>query len=211
MKIKYWEVSNNPFQLHPIQFIFSPPLPPQQSPPCPLTSRSLPQPSQISPSHLLLSSIPPAWGFKGLKITAPMPFTGKQDETESFIHSCILYINSRLLEFGTEQNKVIWILSHMQTRAAHAWHDYIMAQIFKCTLWFHTADDLLKEIKWKFCGTNKHTTTSSKIQTIMQENYMADVQDFKKAALEAGYEGYPIIVEFKGSLHPVLRWRLAEI
>ena len=37
------------------------------------------------------------------------------------------------------------------------------------------------------------------------------VQDFEKAALEAGYEEFPLIVEFKQSLHPALRKRLSEI
>ena len=42
---------------------------------------------------------------------------------------------------------------------------------------------------------------------------MADehVQDLEKAALEAGYEGFPLIVEFKQSLHPALRKQLSEI
>ena len=42
---------------------------------------------------------------------------------------------------------------------------------------------------------------------------MADkhVQDFEKAALEAGYEGFPLIIEFKCSLHPALRKHLSEI
>ena len=54
---------------------------------------------------------------------------------------------------------------------------------------------------------------SLKIRTMMQADKSADehVQDFEKAALEAGYEGFPLIVEFKRSLHPMLRKRLSEI
>ena len=37
------------------------------------------------------------------------------------------------------------------------------------------------------------------------------VQDFKKAALEAGYEEFLLIVEFKWSLHPALWKQLSEI
>ena len=66
---------------------------------------------------------------------------------ETFIHSCILYINGLPSEFGMEQNKVTWILLHMQTGSACAWHKYIMSQIFKKTLWYNTADDLLQEIQ----------------------------------------------------------------
>ena len=48
---------------------------------------------------------------------------------------------------------------------------------------------------------------------MMQEDKTADkhVQDFEKTALEAGYEGFPLIVEFKQSLHPALRKCLSEI
>ena len=48
---------------------------------------------------------------------------------------------------------------------------------------------------------------------MMQGDKSADeyVQDFEKAALEAGYEGFPLIVEFKQSLHPALRKRLSEV
>ena len=54
---------------------------------------------------------------------------------------------------------------------------------------------------------------SLKIQTMMQGDRTAEehVQDFEKAALEAGYEGFPLIVEFKQSIHPALRKRLLEI
>ena len=84
-----------------------------------------------------------------------MPFSGKREDTETFIYSCILYINGRPLEFGTEQNKVTWILSHMQTGSAHAWREYVMAQIFKKVLWYHTADELLQEIQRRFGDTDK--------------------------------------------------------
>ena len=37
------------------------------------------------------------------------------------------------------------------------------------------------------------------------------VQDFEKAALEAGYDGYPLVMEFKRSLNQGLRRRLTEL
>ena len=47
----------------------------------------------------------------------------------------------------------------------------------------------------------------------MQGDKTADehVQDFEKAALEAGYEGFLLIVDFKRLLHPALRKCLSEI
>ena len=116
-----------------------------------------------------------------------------------FIHSCILYINGHPSEFGMEQNKVTWILSHMQTGSAWAWWEYIMFQINKKTLWYNTVDELLQEIQQWFRDTDKYAAMSLKIWTMMQGEKTADehVQDFEKAALEAGYEGFPLIIEFK--------------
>ena len=88
-----------------------------------------------------------------------------------------------------------------------------MAQIVKKTLWYNTADDLLQEIQRRFGDTDKRATMSLKIRTMMQGDKTAEehVQDFEKAALKAGYKGFPLIVEFKHSIHPVLRKRLSEI
>ena len=60
---------------------------------------------------------------------------------------------------------------------------------------------------------DKRTTQSLKIRTIQQGDRSADkhVQEFEKAALEAGYEGYPLVVEFKCSLNSGLRRRLMEL
>ena len=37
------------------------------------------------------------------------------------------------------------------------------------------------------------------------------VQDFEKAMLEAGYDGYPLVIEFKQSLNQGLRRCLTEL
>ena len=201
---------------YPPHSMFSPaPQPlPHHSPPQPSGFRPLPTPPHFTPSHILLHQTPPARSsFKDPEIASPLPFSSKREDTETFIHSCILYINGWPLEFGTEQNKVTWILSHMQTGSVHAWHEYVMAQIFKKTLWYNTVDELLQEIQCRFSDMDKQAMMSLKIRTMMQGDKMVDehVQDFKKAALEAGYEGFSLIVEFKWSLHPALRKHLSEI
>ena len=115
--------------------MFSPQPLPCHSPPWPSGSRPLPTPPQFLPSHIPLPQTPPTWSsFKNPKIASPLSFSGKCEDTEMFIHLCILYINGQPSEFGMEQNKVTWILSHMQTGLAHAWREYVMAQIFKKTL-----------------------------------------------------------------------------
>ena len=43
-----------------------------------------------------------------------------------------------------------------------------MAQIFKKTLWYNMAEELLQEIQHRFSDMDKHATMSLKIRTMMQ-------------------------------------------
>ena len=101
----------------------------------------------------------------------------------------------------------------MQTGSAKTWRDYVVTLMYKRQQSFSTSDELLKEIDRKFGDTDKRTMQSLKIRTIQQGDRSADehVQEFEKAALEAGYEGYPLLVEFKHSLNAGLWRRLTDL
>jgi len=122
-------------------------------------------------------------------------------------------MNGRKSEFLDEDAKIYWILSYMQTGSAKTWRDYIVTLIYKGQQSFSTSDELLKEIDQKFRDMDKRTTQLLKIRTIQQGDRSADehVQEFEKAALEAGYEGCPLVVGFECSLNSGLRRRLMEL
>ena len=106
-----------------------------------------------------------------------------------------------------------WIMSYMQSGSARLWRDYIMAQVRSSVKQFQSANDLMNEIESKFGEEDKRTTMSLKIRTMQQGEKHADehVQEFQRAALEAGYEGYPLVVEFKRSLNAGLRRQLQNL
>jgi len=91
--------------------------------------------------------------------------------------------------------------------------DYIVTLMYKGQQSFSTSDELLKEIDRKFGDMDKRTMQSLKIRTIQQGDKSADkhVQEFENAALEAGYEGYSLVVEFKHLLNAGLWRRLTEL
>jgi len=175
--------------------------------------QSLPPPSLLELAQDQAAPMPSSSRIREPKIATPLPFTGKRDDTESFINGCCLYMNGQKSEFPDKDAKIYWILSYMQTGSAKTWRDYIMALMYKGQQSFLTSDKLLKEINRKFGDTDKRTTQSLKIRTIQQGDRSVDehVQEFEKAALEAGYEGYPLVVEFKHSLNSGLRRRLTEL
>jgi len=198
---------------------FLPPAPILQPSPCnfPLPPspqyQPLPPPSPLELAQDQVAPMPSSSRIREPKIATPLPFSGKRDDTESFINRCCLYMNGRKSEFLDEDAKIYWILSYMQTGSAKTWRNYIVALMYKGQQSFSTSDELLKEINRKFGDTDKKTTQLLKIRTIQQEDRSADepVQEFEKAALEAGYKGYPLVVEFKRSLNSGLRRRLMEL
>ena len=110
-------------------------------------------------------------------------------------------------EFYDEQAKVYWILSFMQTGTAQNWQNFIalnIAQQINNTM----AEQFLMDFNKKFRDIDKWTMASLKLRTILQEDKHADerVQDFEKVAMNADYNSYPLIVEFKCSLNLVL-WK----
>ena len=151
--------------------------------------------------------------YREPKIAAPLPFDGKRENTESFLNACQLYISARPSEFQTEDQKMHWVMSYMQSGSARLWRDYIMAQVRSGVKQFSSANDLMNEIESKFGEEDKRTTMSLKIRTMIQGDNHADehVQEFQRAALEARYEGYPLVVEFKQSLNVGLRRQLQNI
>jgi len=101
----------------------------------------------------------------------------------------------------------------MQTGSAKTWRDYVVVLMYKGQQSFSMSDKLLKEINQKFGDMDKRTTQLLKIRTIQQRDRLVDehIQKFEKAALEAGYEGYPLVVEFKHLLNAGLQRRLTEL
>ena len=105
--------------------------------PAPLSPLNIPlPPSQPSPPHrpsLYLHgqyTLPPPIRTKEPKIAAPLYFTGKHDETESFINLCTLYMNDQKSEFPDEDAKIYWILSYMTISATKTWRDYVVSLMY---------------------------------------------------------------------------------
>ena len=115
-----------------------------------------------------------------------IPWWGCQDLLDSFVHA----------DWFCQD--MVWLHRHIN----------IQETTIILKKWWAT-----KRNHQKFGDTDKRTTQSLKIRTIQQGDRSADkhVQEFEKAALEAGYEGYPLVVEFKCSLNSGLRRRLMKL
>ena len=66
----------------------------------------LPHPSLFVLVQDHTAPMPSSAHIKEPKIANPLLFSGKRDDTKSFINSCCLYINSRKSQFSTEDAKI---------------------------------------------------------------------------------------------------------
>ena len=101
----------------------------------------------------------------------------------------------------------------MTLSTTKTWRDYIVFLMYRQQHSFSSSNEPLQEIDQKFGDTDKRTTQSLKICTMQQGDKPMDkhVQDFEKAVLEAGYDRYLLVVEFKQSLNQGLHRHLTEL
>src|SRR5258707_12288545 len=64
---------------------------------------------------------PPPAMTKLLKIAAPTPFTGLQDDLDHFKVECSLCIHLQGSEFPNKTSQMLFILSYMKGRATRTW------------------------------------------------------------------------------------------
>jgi len=77
---------------------------------------------------------------------------------------------------------------------------------------FELVGEFLVEIKKEFGGGNEESVKVAELKKIEQgERTMEEfVQDFKRVARRSGYEGHPLIEEFKQSMNRSIRRKLME-
>jgi len=75
-----------------------------------------------------------------------------------------------------------------------------------------TVEQLFSKIRNDFGETSEEERKIEQLRTIEQGNRTCDeyVQEFKKVARGSGYEGRPLIEEFKRGLNGTIRRKLAE-
>jgi len=68
---------------------------------------------------------------------------------------------------------------------------------------YETAGEFLVDIKKEFGGGDEETVKIAKLKKIEQEGRMIEefIQEFQKAARGSGYEGRPLVEEFKREIN----------
>ena len=108
--------------------------------------------------------------------------------------------------------QVAWVLSYIQGEIAEAWKDNLLNELAKGELEVELVEQLFTKIRNDFGETLEKERKIEQLRTIEQGGRTCNeyVQEFKKVTRGSGYEGRPLIEEFKRELNGSIRRKLAE-
>jgi len=78
---------------------------------------------------------------------------------------------------------------------------------------YETVEEFLMSLKKEFSGGEKESVKAAELRKLEQEGRTMEefVQEFKRAARESGYEGRPLVEEFKREMNREIRRKLMEV
>jgi len=146
-----------------------------------------------------------------VEVARPQVFNGRMEEVSVFINAARIYIRMKMMEEAA-MTQVAWVLSYVQGGVAEAWKDNLMDELAKGESEVESVEQLFTKIRNNFGETSEEERKIEQLRTIEQENRTCDeyIQEFKKVTRGSGYEGRPLIEEFKRGLSGVIRRKLAE-
>ena len=141
----------------------------------------------------------------------PPLFDGEREKVVGFINACCLYISMRMK--GTrEKEKISWVLTYMQGGVAEVWKKNVLEEKKQGVSVMETVEELFTKMREEFGEFDKESRKVDELRLLEQGGRTCNkyVQIFKKTLRGSGYEGRPLIEEFKRGLNGNIRRRLAE-
>jgi len=146
-----------------------------------------------------------------MEVAKPAIFSGEAGKVGGFVTTCRLYLRMKMREAMVEE-QVFWILSHVQGGLADVWKKNVMEELESGEIEYETVEELLTTLRKEFRGEEEESVKAAELRKLEQGGRMIEefVQEFKRAARESGYEGRPLVEEFKQGMNGEIRRKLME-
>ena len=146
-----------------------------------------------------------------MKVAKPAIFNGEAGRVGGFIMACKLYIRMKL-RGNTVEEQIQWILTYVQGGLADVWKENMMDELESGEIEYETVKDFLTSLRKEFGGGEEESVKAAELRKLEQGGKTMEefVQEFKRAARGSGYEGWPLIEEFKRGMNGGIRRKLME-
>jgi len=133
-----------------------------------------------------------------MEVAKPAIFNGEAGKVGGFIITCRLYLRIKMRENMVEE-QIQWVLLYIQEGSADVWKENMMEEIEAGEVEYESVEEFLTSLKKEFRGGEEKSMKAAELRKLEQGGRTMEefVQEFKWAARGSGYEGRPLVEEFK--------------
>ena len=146
-----------------------------------------------------------------MEVAKPAIFNGEVGRVGGFIVACRLYIKMRL-RGNTVEEQIQWVLTYVQGGSADVWKENIMEELEAGEVEYESVEEFFTILRKEFGGGEEELVKAAELRKLEQGGKTMEefVQEFKRAARGSGYEGRPLVEEFKRGMNGGIRRKLME-